>query len=181
MKSWFHPSKTIAKRNASEIDEMGVWARIKRKLAQRWLGQITLAPGSGDLEMGISEGEGEFSTVTELLQTSAPIAMADGDPRVAIRMGSPPFRRFAPRGRSRSSSGSRRGDRPLSPGSEMVVEEATSDDEGSASGKEKEKVKDKGGSPTRAGGRRNVSEVKSMRGGLLNVPLSIRRGDEHAP
>lgn len=191
VKSWFLPSKTISRRNISELEEMGLWARIKRRLAQRWLGQIKLAPGSGDMEMGLLGADGEFSTVNELLQTSTPEAMAVGDPTIAMRMGSPPFRRFSPRGRgrSRSSSGGR-SNRPNSLGSEMVVEEEKSEDEGSAGGKEKVKVKttvtkevseSRSSSPVRKGARRTVSEERRIRGGLLNVPLSIRRGDEHAP
>jgi hypothetical protein len=173
VKRWFDPKKTIGRRNLSGVEEMSVWARVKKRLAQRWLGQIQIAAGSGDEEMGLTGGAGEFSTVTELLQLSAPIAMADADPRAAVRMGSPPFRRFSPRGRSRSSSrGSPRArERNSSPGSEMVVEEEKSDDEGS--GKEKEKMTSttrREGSPARAGARRSVSDDDQLASGLLNVP-----------
>jgi hypothetical protein len=179
VKRWFDPKKTINKRRITGVDEMSVWERLKRILAQRWLSEIKLAPGSGDEEMGLAGGEGEFSTVTELLQLSAPIAMADAEPSIAVRMGRPPFRRFSPRGRSRSSSGrSRRAaERTGSPGSEMIVEEEKSDDEGS--GKEKEKDKDKEkmtnttwreASPVGVGARRSVSDDDNLASKLLGVP-----------
>jgi hypothetical protein len=187
VKRWFDPSKTIQSRNTSGVDEMSVWGRLKRRLAERWLGQIKLAPGSEDIELGLNGGEGEFSTLTELLQTSMPIAMADAEPIIALSMGRPPFRSFSPRGRSRSSSGgSRRArERTSSPGSDMVIEEEKIDDEGS--GKDKEKEKEPASiwrevSPTRVGAtRRSVSDDGHVTSGLLDVPGSLRRGDEHAP
>lgn len=192
VKSWFHPSKTISKRNYSEIDKMGLWARIQRQLAEKWLKTIAIVPGSGDLESGLPEME--FSTVTELMPFTTSVAMADGSPAIATRMGTPPFRQPSPR-RSRSSSGGRvRPDRPLSPGSDMVIEESDGDGEGS--GKEKEKEKDSTSTSTidneepsarvglGIGVRRSISETlppSHATGGMLNVPMSIRRGDEHAP
>jgi hypothetical protein len=181
VKRWFDPSKTIGRRNTSGIDEMSVWARLKRRLAQRWLGEITLAPGSGDIELGLSGEDGAFSTVTELIQTSAPVAMADAEPSIAIRMGSPPFKRFSPRGRSRSSSGGSRrvGGRSGSPGSEMIVEEESINGDGSGSESGKQKMTStswRDGSPTRAGARRTVSNEDH-----LSVPMTVKRGDEHAP
>jgi hypothetical protein len=177
VKRWFDPKKTIGRRTLSGVDEMSVWARLKRRLAQRWLGQITLAPGSGDEELGLGGGRDEFSTVTELLQLSAPVAMADAEPMIAIRMGAPPFRRFSPRGRSRSSSGGSRraAERTGSPGSEMVIEEDESDDGGNAKEKETEKekmtsTKSQERSPARAGARRSVSDDDNLASGLLHVP-----------
>jgi hypothetical protein len=191
VKRWFDPSKTIARRNLEGAEEMGFWARVKRRVAMRWLGQITLAPGSGDVELGAVGSNGAFSTVTELLQVSAPMTMAEAQPRIAARMGSPPFRRYTPtaRGRSRSSSRGRSGDRPASPAaSEMVVEEDKSDDDGgsgsgSGSGKDKVLMKDDRGkeeSPARAGARRIYSEGR-VHGDLLGVPLEVSRANEHAP
>lgn len=191
VKNWFDPSKTISKRNFSEIDKMGVWARIQRQLANRWLKTIDIVPGSGDVESGLPEME--FSTVTELMPFTTSVAMADGSPAIASRMGTPPFRQHSPR-RSRSSSGGRvRPDRPLSPGSDMVVEESD-DGDGESSGKEKDKEKDSSSaivaeeSPTKVGlgigVRRSISETlppSHSTGGMLNVPMSVRRGDEHAP
>jgi hypothetical protein len=188
VKSWFHPSKTISKRNYSEIDKMGVWARIQRQLAEKWLRTIKIVPGSEDEESGLPEME--FSTVTELMPFTTSVAMADGSPTIAARMGTPPFRQ--PR-RSRSSSGGRvRPDRPLSLGSDMVIEESDGDGEGSGKVKDKEKsststtIEEE--SPSKVGlgigVRRSISETlppSHTTGGMLNVPMSMRRGDEHAP
>lgn len=193
VKSWFHPSKTISKRNYSEIDKMGLWARIQRQLAEKWLKTIAIVPGSGDLESGLLP-EMEFSTVTELMPFTTSVAMADGSPAIATRMGTPPFRQHSPR-RSRSSSGGRvRPDRPLSPGSDMVIEESDDGEGESSNGKEKRNSRDSASasvteeSPPRVGlgiaVGRLISETlppSHTTGGMLNVPMSIRRGDEHAP
>jgi hypothetical protein len=187
VKGWFHPSKTIAKRNYSEIDKMGLWARIQRRLAERWLTQIALDPGTGDAESGYNDIE--FSTMAELLPFATSVAMADGSPTVAVRMGTPPFRQPAPR-RSRSSSGGLpRPDRPLSPGSDMVIEESDGDGEGSNKEKDTLNSTVREESPARVDGlgigvRRSISEqlpASHSMGGMLNVPLSISRGDEQAP
>lgn len=193
VKSWFHPSKTISKRNYSEIDKMGLWARIQRQLAEKWLKTIAIVPGSGDLESGLLP-EMEFSTVTELMPFTTSVAMADGSPAIATRMGTPPFRQHGPR-RSRSSSGGRvRPDRPLSPGSDMVIEESDDGEGESSDGKEKRNSRDSASasvteeSPPRVGLGVAVGRLTSetlppshTTGGMLNVPMPIRRGDEHAP
>lgn len=95
-----------------------------------------------------------------------------------------------------------RPDQPLSPGSDMVIEESDGDGEGSHKEKDREsegshQEKDVSSStireesPTRArveglgiNVRRSITEQLPSRpstGGMLNVPISVRRGDEHAP
>ncbi|KAE9961460.1 hypothetical protein BLS_002032 [Venturia inaequalis] len=192
VKSWFHPSKTITKRNYSEIDKMGVWARIQRQLAEKWLKTIDIVPGSGDLESGLLP-EMEFSTVTELMPFTTSVAMADGSPAIATRMGTPPFRQYSSSRRRSSSGGRVRPERPLSPGSDMVVEESDDGDGESSNGKEKEKGRDSANVPVEESlpsfglgitVRRSISETlppSHTTGGMLNVPMSVRRGDEHAP
>jgi hypothetical protein len=52
IKVWFGHQETVEQKEPSEIDKMGVWMNMKRKLAEGWLGQIDPQPepSSGDLE-----------------------------------------------------------------------------------------------------------------------------------
>jgi hypothetical protein len=194
VKMWFHPNTTIARKNYSEIDKLGAWARTKRYLAQKWLGEIEIETGGADSELGLSDME-EFSTLASLLRSSTPIAMADADPRAALRMrdGSPPFNRTkSSKRRSRSGSGASGGKqgRTGSPGSDMIVEE--SDEEGSGKGspkleatvtvRNKESEEESTSSASaRDGPRRVLFNDEALSGGFLSPPLTVRRGDEHAP
>ena len=136
---WFDPRRTVAARSPSDIDEMGLWAKLKRRVARRWLAQLQLAEGSllSVAEMGDAA---DFGTVFGLLSVT-PVAMADGDPAAAVALRPLEFRRAGPMrsraGRRRShSTGSRHSAegspvRPSSGGgsSPMVDEERSSDDE----------------------------------------------------
>jgi hypothetical protein len=197
---WFDPSRTVALREMSDIDEMGIWARLKRYIARRWLSELNIASGSSVMTAELGEG-GDFSTVTELLAVSTPIAMADGDPTAAVRLGSPQFRSDVPirsraRPRSRSSSPNQSGDanqRPTSSGSGPMVDmEKGSEDENSDR-------EDKPIAPQTTPNSTDQSPVEatpstsrkenakprtpSPDSGMmhLSVPLTVRRGDEHAP
>lgn len=203
---WFDPSRTVAARGVSDIDEMSIWARFKRHVARKWLSQLKIVPGSSVTAAELGEG-GDFSTVTELLTVSTPIAMADGEPTAAVRLGSPPFRLDAPmrsraRPRSHSSSPRQSGDarqRPTSLGSgPMVDEEKNSDDEssdreGGTAAPTKPIAPQTAPKPTDrppieaalapSGNEDTRPRTPSPERGVmhLSVPLSIRRGDEHAP
>jgi hypothetical protein len=191
VKKWFNPKRTIAMNTYSEIDEMGLWARIKRSLAKRWLEQIQAAPGSGvDEEYG-GDIDGEFSTVSELLEVSMPVAMADAWPGVVDAPSTPPLmgRVFS---KSRSSSGSRPpGGRTASPGSEMDVEEEKSEDEASKKRDKRKKAEketkasESEEAPTSdnasPGARRVTTDPSHLTSGFLNVPLNLRRSEEHVP
>jgi hypothetical protein len=208
---WFDPSKTIAAKKLTDIDEMSFWARLQRRLAIRWLGQIDLEPGSSLTaaemgEAGAAGGSGdEFGNFTELLGIPTGIALVDADPNAAIRLrSSPKLRQMLSGRRSRSSSDSRNrlstGDRPQSPGSNVMVEEEkssedeTSDREGevvpsSSSGKEPRRAYEQytptEERPAVAGAQREGSLEHSAGDhaimGLLSVPMNISRGSEHAP
>lgn len=138
---WFDPSKTIAAKSASNIDEMGLGAKLKRKITRRWLKQLNIVEGSSltSAEQGEAAANGDFGAVTELLTLSTPVGMAEGDPAAAARLNSAHFRWHQPR-RSRarhseSSSPRRSADgtqRPTSSGSgPLVEEEKSTDDEAS--------------------------------------------------
>jgi hypothetical protein len=183
---WFAPSRTIISKPLADIDDMGLWARIKHKLARRWLNQIDIAPGSGALsaaELGeAGANEGDFGAVTELMALGTSVGMADGDPRSAMQMGENSAVRkamLARQSRSRSSSGSRGGrlgGRPASTGSgAMVCEEGTDDDES----RDKARVE----SLEREERRREMEESPTRAGAmqLLSVPMTVARGGEHAP
>jgi hypothetical protein len=114
---WFAPSRTIINRPLADIDDMGLWARIKHKLARRWLNDIDVYADSDDgssaAELGEASSGGDFGAVTELVALGTGVGMADADPHGAMRMGgSSAVRRAmmaaaaARRSRSRSSSGS---------------------------------------------------------------------------
>ena len=192
VKRWFKPENTIARRGHSEVDEMGVWDRMKHRLATHWLRQIKHAPGSGpsadEAYLSSGEGEGEFSTVTELLDISMPVEMAVGYPSVAGAPSSPPLiSRIFPHRTRRSSSGSRGvsgNARVPSPGSEMMVEEEKSDDEATGLTKEKRdarkrKAKDRE-DQAREGAKRTESDPGTSPLGFLNVPFLSRRSEEGA-
>jgi hypothetical protein len=134
---WFDPSRTVAVRDVSDIDEMGILARLKRRLARKWLSELNIVPEPSVKTAELGEG-GDFSTVTELVTVSMPIAMADGDPIAAMHLGSPQFKSDVPirsraRPRSHSSSPRQSGDvrrRPTSSGiGPMVDMEKSSEDE----------------------------------------------------
>ena len=191
VKRWFKPENTIARRGHSEVDEMGMWDRMKHRLASHWLRQIKHVPGSGPSDeeyFSSGEGEGEFSTVTELLEVSMPVEMSVGYPAVGRASASPPIlsRLLPHRSRSRrSSSGSRdvQGRVP-SPGSEMMVEEEKSDDEATGLSKEKrdarrQKAKERD-EQAREGARRAESDPGHSPSplGFLNVPFMSRKSEE---
>lgn len=140
--TWFAPDRTILARGYDPGDEeLGAWSRVKRALVRRWLGQITVMPittaaaSALDLE---SAGRGlntELGAIGELLSLATPIAMADGEPTAASRIGA-----NVPVGRLRSLSPTRSDDgRPSSRqtsggGSGIMVEEkGPSEDEHSGS------------------------------------------------
>lgn len=206
---WFDPSRTVAAKSPSDVDEMGIWAKIKRRITTRWLKQLNILEGLSltAAERGEADVNGDFGPVAELLAVSTPVAMADGDPAAALRLGSPQFRRILPtrsRARSsRSSSPRQSGDalqRPTSAGSgPMVDEEKSSDDDSSdregrrrsvavsmkpLSPKEKPKERPEteatttGAEQTRSSSRDSDRERHIMH---LGVPMAVRRGDEHAP
>lgn len=107
---WFAPGRTISAKPIAEINDLGVWARVKHGLARRWLKEIEIHPDDVvNVEHGRGAG-GEFSTVMELIGYSTPVAMADGDPRGAVEMAANSAQRRMGRARasSQSSSGSGR-------------------------------------------------------------------------
>lgn len=210
---WFDPSKTVLARSPSDIDEMGIWARIKRRVTRRWLEELNIHEGSSltAAERGEAEVAGDFGTVTELLTVSTPVAVADAEPAAAVALGLPQFRRIlptrsraAPR-RSHSSSPRQSGDVTQRPPSAtgsgpMVDEEKSSDDESSdregrarsaaASMKplapqQTPKPEDRPEIPAATAGAEQSTRPRPSDGDRhimhLSVPLSVRRGDEHAP
>lgn len=201
---WFDPSRTVAARGVSDIDEMSIWARLQRRIARKWLSELNIVPESSVTKAELGEG-GDFSTVTELLAVSTPIAMADGDPTAAVYVGSqrsPQFRSDVPmrsraRPRSRSSSPKHNGDanqRQTSSGNGPMVDmEKNSEDESSdredrpiapqtASNLTDGPAIEFDPSPSRENVRTRTRTPSPSSGMMhLSVPLSIRRGDEHAP
>lgn len=213
---WFNPSKTVLARSPSDIDEMGIWPRIKRRITRRWLTALNIHEGSSltAAERGEADAAGDFGTVTELLTVSTPVALADAEPAAAVALSSPQFRRIlptrsraTPRGPRRSNSSSPRhsGDvvqRPASAAGSgpMVDEERSSDDESSdregrarslaASMKplapqETPKPEERPEIPAATAGAEQSTRPRPSSDDRhimhLSVPLSVRRGDEHAP
>jgi hypothetical protein len=142
IRSWFQPSKTIIAKPWSDINDMGMVARIKHWLARHWLKEIRIDPSTDPLsaaEMGQGV-DGDFGAVFELIGVSTPVAMADGDPSAAVRAGEPLRKELLHRRSgsrtSRSSSGSSsrlpnfRSGSPASQGA-MVEEEDDEDGDGS--------------------------------------------------
>jgi hypothetical protein len=141
IKSWFHPSKTIAAKPWSDINDMGLAARMKHWIARHWLQEIRIDPSTDPFltaEMGQGQN-GDLGAVFELIGVSTPVAMADGEPSMAVRVGQPLrkellHRRSGSRS-TRSSSGSSsrppnlRSGSPASQGA--MVEEEDDDDDGS--------------------------------------------------
>ena len=192
---WFDPSRTVAARGASDIDEMSIWARLQLRIARKWLSELNIVPESSMTMAELGEG-GDFSTVTELLTMSMPIAMADGDPTAALHAGSqhsPQFRSDVPmrsraRPRSHSSSPRQSGDaqqRPTSSGSGPMID-VEKGREGESSDREDRLTADR---PTiefapSPSGKENVRpRTQSPDSGLmhLSISLPVRTGNEHAP
>ncbi|KIW05785.1 uncharacterized protein PV09_03640 [Verruconis gallopava] len=190
IKRWFHPSSTIARESYTKIDELGLWARIKRSVAMHWLTDIEAASGIGmDEELG-TDGEGEFSTVRELLQTSMPIAMAEAWPGIGDPPSTPPLLERILSRRSRSSSGSRSSVcRISSPGSAMVIEEEKNDEEitGAKTSIVEGKMTTANVEPSAMVGTSAHAEKSTMgdsshaSSGLLDVPFTVKRSFERAP
>lgn len=189
---WFDPSRTLTAKPLADIEDMGLWARIKHKIARRWLSEITLAPGDSAVSLIDSNDPelGDFGAVSELVALSAPVAMADGDPRGAAEAaGRSSFRRalLERRSRSRSSSGGSRTGfgrslRPQSPSSAvMVCEESTDDEETRAARDERER--ERANLTEREARRRERDESPTASGSmaLLSVPMTLAKSSEHAP
>jgi hypothetical protein len=139
--TWFAPDRTILSRGYDPGDEeLGVWSRIKRALVRRWLGQITVMPmttaaaSAPDLESAASGLNTELGAIRELLSLATPVAMADGEPTAASRIGANvPLARL--RSLSPTRSDGRPGSRQTSGGGSgvMVEEKGASEDEHSGS------------------------------------------------
>jgi Mg2+ and Co2+ transporter CorA len=138
---WFHPERTIATKDYDPgVEELGFMSRIRKYLVQRWLENIVVLPAtaaattSPDLidSLPLTNDPKHFSAVEELVQVSAPVALAEADPTAASRL-----RHRLPLDRLRSLSPTRsEGGRPKSGGSgksdggesAVMVEEKGEDD-----------------------------------------------------
>lgn len=133
---WFDPSRTIARKPLSDINDMGLVARVKHWIAKIWLKEIKIDQSTNPLneaELGRVGPNGDLGAVFELIGFATPIAMADGDADIAIQVGEPLRKELISR-RSRSSRGSSgSGNRPnfrnTSPSSHGVMVEEEDEDE----------------------------------------------------
>jgi len=207
---WFDPRRTVAARPLSDVDEMGLWARAKRRVARRWLAQLQAAAAGPDILAAETGRAADFGTVRGL-RSAVPVALADGGPAVAVALRAPlparadASRSRAPRRRSHSS-GSRRGGeaagRPGSGGgaSPMVDEERSSDDDSVDRARRARSAgslipleplgpsgsEDRPPAEAAATGVEQPAQTPSSRTDdshvmHLGVPMNVRRGEEHAP
>jgi hypothetical protein len=142
LSTWFAPERTIARgRHGSgpdpADDELSFWGRVKRRLARRWLGSITVAPSSAAADQGESgllvDGGSGVPAVQELLALAQPIAVAEGEP-AAARVSTPPrpmvteVEPGARRSRVRTATGGSRGSRGSRSRSRSTSPRASGDD-----------------------------------------------------
>ena len=142
--AWFAPEKTIRLRPSDEDEDgssdLGTWARMKRRLARRWLSNLNV---QRDCVVGLEEGvvaggsDDGFGAVTELLEIATPVAMADAEPGAAERLRERERvgRRLSPprvSGRIRSESSGSRDSSGI-----MVEEKIATDDESNEAGDER--------------------------------------------
>jgi hypothetical protein len=155
VKRWFDPEHTIQGRPYDPAhEELGVWRRVKRVLLKQWLGKIAVVDrGAGTgadlgarlqhLPMDDIEAAADVpmnthaaampqdvGAVGELLHLATPVAMADGDPTAASRLGSRlPFERLRSLSPSRSSGGRPGSGRTSGDaGSGLMVDEKSEDE-----------------------------------------------------
>lgn len=150
---WFAPERTVAVQDRDPVaEELGSWGRCKHYLVRRWLPGLELIAmkdeefrvkrESEETAAALARGEFEsFSAVSKLVLKNAPMALAEGNPTAAKRVGrlvggilstersrtpSPAMRHASPVMRNVSPVGSTR-----SSGSEgigIMVEEKSDDD-----------------------------------------------------
>ncbi|KAF1832428.1 hypothetical protein BDW02DRAFT_529930 [Decorospora gaudefroyi] len=115
--SWFGSEKLRLTQGVAG-EELGSWARIKRALARRWLGDLSVMPlpssssssqktsSSSGQRFGLEPLDKEFGAVGELLSIATPVAIAELDPRAATRLLKrvPRSRRFRSLSPKRSAS-----------------------------------------------------------------------------
>lgn len=119
LRSWFDPKHTIKKRGhdwtADDEAGFGLWAKLKRHLLRRWLGQIDnhtidieAVPLTASTRRNSSESiTGKSSgVVVELAQLTAPVLVAEADPELVFTASSPVIRPVS-RGRDRTSASPR--------------------------------------------------------------------------
>jgi hypothetical protein len=135
VRHWFEPNRTIARKPLYDINDMGLTARLKHSVAKYWLKEINIDPSTNPLreaEFGEAGLNGDLGAVFELIGVATPIAMADGDPDIAIQVGEPLRKELISRrsrsSRSSSGSGSRPVIRTNSPSSQGVMVEEEDDD-----------------------------------------------------
>ncbi|KAI9654647.1 MAG: hypothetical protein M1821_005854 [Bathelium mastoideum] len=145
LRAWFAPDKTIRLRPSDEDEDgssdLGTWARVKRRLARRWLSSIRVQRdgGAAGLEEGVvtSGSEDGLGAVTELLEVSTPVALAEAEPGAAeeLRERERVKHRLSPpgiRSRIRSESAGSRDSSGV-----MVEEKMISDEESNETGDER--------------------------------------------
>jgi hypothetical protein len=137
--SWFSSEKLRVRDDAESEQFFGAWSRVKRALARRWLGEISVLrvspvlssppPSSSSreekqhLEMNVDMDK-DLGAVGELLSVATPVAIAEFDPRAArclqMRVPVDRLRSSSPRGRAGRASS-----RPSSSGGVVVAEKGT--------------------------------------------------------
>lgn len=151
--TWFGSDKIKLGTNYDPAtQEFGVWSRLKRWLARRWLSELAVMPSVADIQalqppeaMSLkgSVMDTDLGAVGELLSIATPVAIAELDPTAASRL-----QKRLPIERLRSLSPTRSDDggsnrRPSSDGGMsgvMVEEKGPSEDERSGDESEVQRV-----------------------------------------
>ncbi|KAF1963386.1 hypothetical protein CC80DRAFT_521428 [Byssothecium circinans] len=169
LQRWYNPDRTLATRGSGSFgpgdEELGIYSRVKRNLARRWLSDLPVMPmtsSQADLMAETPIAAHSMGAVAELVNLATPVAAADGDPTAASRirrrnlLGK--FRSLSPAGSERRPNSASRESSDGRPGSGVMVEEkGLSEDE-------------------RSGGEEESAETGTGRKGrrmedMLNVPL----------
>ncbi|KAK4990382.1 hypothetical protein LTR50_002556 [Elasticomyces elasticus] len=154
---WFSPKNTIQAKTV-DLDPdgeygLGIWAGFKRKLLRRWLREIDTAQAAADaadpeperraVRVGVASGP----TLTQFVTSATAVALAEGEPPIAVQGSNCGLSPLHKRGR-RSDSSRDCSERPSSRASNgiMVEEQDPSEDEREPDAATGDRAESEGGS-----------------------------------
>lgn len=100
VKSWYAPPRRPAVGGLTNVNSFqrastnnpanqGPWQRLQYSLARRWLHSLGRSPEADPLSMaerGGTDEEGDWGALTEFVGATTPAAIAEGEPRAAVRV-----------------------------------------------------------------------------------------------